>query len=177
MKKAIFLDRDGVLIEDNGYIDNIEDVEVFSFTIEALKKLKDNYELFIVTNQSGIGRGLITEEGVQRVNDYIIDELKKYDINIKQLYCCPHINEDKCNCKKPNPYFIYEAEKKYNIDIKNSFVIGDHSSDVEFAVNAGATGIYVLTGHGKKHLDDLKHRNLIFDSLKEATEWIINKDN
>lgn len=174
MKKAIFLDRDGVIIEDSGYIDTIEEVKFYPFTVESLRKLKDHFKLFIVTNQSGIGRGLITEDGVERVNQYIRDQLKKEDIEIKELYCCPHINEDKCICKKPNPYFIHEAGKKFNIDIKNSFVIGDHPSDVEFGLNGGAAGIYVLTGHGRKHLSELKHRDLIFDSLKEATEWILN---
>ncbi len=177
MKKAVFLDRDGVIIEDSGYIDNIEDVKFFPFTVEVLKKLNEHYELFIVTNQSGIGRKLITQEGVERVHEYILDELRKNHIHIKEIYCCPHINEDKCVCKKPNPFFIQEAEKKHNIDIKKSFVIGDHPSDVEFAVSAGATGIYVLTGHGEKHLSELKHRQLIFDSLKEAAEWILNEKN
>jgi len=175
MKKAVFLDRDGVIIEDSGYIDNIEEVKFFPFTMEVLRKLNEHYELFIVTNQSGIGRGLITEEGVDRVHQYILDELRKNDIEIKELYCCPHINEDKCICKKPNPYFLLEAEKNHNIDIKNSFVIGDHPSDVEFGFSVGATGIYVLTGHGEKHLSELQHRELIFDSLKEATEWILKR--
>jgi D-glycero-D-manno-heptose 1,7-bisphosphate phosphatase len=174
MKRAVFLDRDGVLIEDSGYIENIEDVEFYPFTFEALRQIKEDFELFIVTNQSGIGKNLITKQGVKRVNEYILEELRKQDIIIKKLYCCPHTNEDMCICKKPKPYFIYEAEKEFGIDIKNSFVIGDHPSDVEFALNAGATGIYVLTGHGRKHLNGLKHKELIFDSLKEAVQWIIS---
>ncbi|WBW96703.1 D-glycero-alpha-D-manno-heptose-1,7-bisphosphate 7-phosphatase [Oceanirhabdus sp. W0125-5] len=175
MKKAVFLDRDGVIIEDSGYIDTIEEVKFFPFTMEALKELNKHYELFIVTNQSGIGRGLITEEGVDKVHEYILDELRKNDIHIREVYCCTHINEDKCICRKPNPYFLLEAEKKLDIDLKNSFVIGDHPSDVELAVNAGATGIYVLTGHGEKHLRKLKHRDVIVDSLKEAVEWILDE--
>lgn len=177
MKKAIFLDRDGVIIEDKGYIDDIKDIEFFSFTIEALNRLKEHYELFIVTNQIGIGLGVITEEGVKKVNEYILDELRKYDINIKQVYCCPHKREDKCLCRKPNPHFIKEAEKNLDIDIKNSFVIGDHPSDVQFAVNSGAKGLYVLTGHGNKHLSELKNRDLVFESLKEAADWILSNHN
>ncbi|MTI71349.1 MAG: HAD-IIIA family hydrolase [Firmicutes bacterium] len=173
MKRAVFLDRDGVLIEDRGYIETFKEIKIYPYTINALKKLNKYFELFIVTNQSGIGKNLITEKGVKKVNDYILEEFKKHNIKINQLYCCPHTKEDDCDCRKPNPYFIHQAIKKHNIDIEKSYVIGDHPSDVEFGLNAGAKGIYVLTGHGKKHIDDLKNKDLIFDSLKEATEWIL----
>ncbi|PAB60246.1 D-glycero-alpha-D-manno-heptose-1,7-bisphosphate 7-phosphatase [Anaeromicrobium sediminis] len=175
MKKAVFLDRDGVIIEDNGYIEDIEKVDIYPYTFEALKKLQEEYLLFIVTNQSGIGRGLITEEGVKKVNDYILDKLSENGISIEALYCCPHRTEDGCDCKKPKPYFMNKAIKEWNIDINNSFMIGDHASDIEFASNVGATGLYVLTGHGRKHLKGLDSTVQIYESLVEAVDHIMSE--
>ncbi len=99
------------------------------------------------------------------------------NIKIQEIYCCPHTKEEECACRKPNPYYILKASKKYAIDLKKSFVIGDHPSDVKLALNCGANGIYLLTGHGRKHYQELdkniKDKIKVCKSLASATRLIL----
>lgn len=173
-KAAIFLDRDGTIIKDAGYIKNPQDVEFFNESFSALLKLQERFLLFIITNQSGIAKGFTTEEEVNQVNVYVVETLKSKGINIEYVYCCPHADEDNCKCKKPKPYFIYQAEKLFQLDLKNSYIIGDHPSDAQCGINAGITPIYLLTGHGEKHRHELSHDIIICDNILEAAN-IINK--
>ena len=171
-KKAVFLDRDGTIIQDAGYISRTEDVEFFGDTFESLRQLQEDFELFVVTNQSGVGKGLITASDVERVNGFIDDRLRSEGITIRRWYVCPH--ESGCECKKPSPYFLNSAAAEYGIDLRRSFVIGDHPHDIEFAENAGAVGLYVLTGHGSHHLKDLPLDVQVFHTLSDAADRILN---
>lgn len=173
MNKAIFFDRDGVLNYDPGYVHKIEDFKLLPGVIEALKLLK-NFKFIIITNQSGIGRGYYTEQDFHKFNNRLTEELKKENIIIEKTYYCPHEPEENCNCRKPKVKFIKQAEKEFNIDLKNSFVIGDHPSDIEMGKNAKCKTIYLLTGHGKKHKDKLTQKpDLIANNLLETARWII----
>lgn len=172
-KKAVFLDRDGTIMQDSGYLSSPSCVEFFDDTFEVLKKLQNKYELFIVTNQSGVGKGLITEDDVVIVNSYIDKCLREHGIVIKEWYVCPHDSSDNCECKKPKPYFLKKAQKDHNIDLSASWVIGDHPHDIEFAANGGAKGLYVLTGHGARHLGELSPEVEVFHNLSEASERIL----
>ena len=172
-KKAVFLDRDGTIIQDAGYIDSPGEVEFFSDTFDVLRKLQNSFELFIVTNQSGIAKGLISESGADKVNRFIDSRLRDNGIIIREWYVCPHDNADNCPCKKPKPYFLHKAEKDYNIDLSSSWVIGDHPHDIEFAKNGGASGLYVLTGHGAGHLDELPSDIPVFHNLTGAAGRIL----
>jgi D-glycero-D-manno-heptose 1,7-bisphosphate phosphatase len=159
MKKAVFLDRDGTIIKDKGYIADIKNVVFYNFTFECLRKIQKKYLLFIVTNQSGISKGLLTVNDLEHIHKHILKQLSENGIEIKEIYSCPHVKEDNCNCRKPNPYFINQAKESYNIDVKNSYVIGDHPSDIGLAINSGAKGIFVLTGHGQKHYNEIDKSN------------------
>jgi len=172
-KKAIFLDRDGTVIEDRGHLGNPDDAVFYHFTFKALKMLQKDFMLFIVSNQSGIAKKLITKEEVEKVNRRVLDILEEHGIKITEAYYCPHNREDNCECIKPKPYFLEKAVGKYGIDLSKSFVIGDHPHDVEFAENAGAHGIYVLTGHGEKHTGELKPQWPVAKNLLEAAELIL----
>ncbi len=174
--KAVFFDRDGTIIEDRGYIKTHGEVVFFPFTFDALKKLQSYFLLFIVTNQSGIAKKLTTKADVETVNKYMIEIIRKNGIHIQELYYCPHNREDNCECIKPKPYFIKKAVEKYNIDISKSFVVGDHPHDVEFAENAGAKGIYLLTGHGQKHISEIKPGWSVANDLSQAVDRIIAGD-
>ena len=173
MKKAVFLDRDGTIIEDTGYIKSPDEVIYFENAFTALRLLQEEYLLFFFSNQSGIGKGLLKTEEVAKVNDAIVSRLKKASIEIKEVFVCPHTREDNCKCHKPSPFFLYKAAKKYNIDLSRSYLIGDHPGDVFCAENAGAKGIYVLTGHGSKHLDEFVTKPTIGTDILEAAKIIL----
>jgi len=154
--KAIILDRDGTLIEDKDYAYKIEDFELLPGVIEGLKVLQKNFLLFIVTNQSGIGRGYYTDREFHKFNDHLIEILKENQIRIERTFYCPHIKEDNCECKKPKIKYIREIVDGWNADINNYWVIGDHPSDILFGINAGSKTVYLISGHGKKHLHELE---------------------
>jgi len=173
--RAVFLDRDGTIIEDRGHISCTEEVVFYPFSFEALKLLQEKFLLFIVTNQSGISLGKVTREEVDTVNRHIVSALKAHAIAIQQVYCCSHTRSDNCECIKPKPCFINKAVEDYRIDITRSYTIGDHPCDVEFGNNAGATGVFVLTGHGSKHAHELPEPVPCFENLEAAARWILTK--
>jgi len=169
---AVFLDRDGTLIEDRGTIKHTSDVVFYPFTNEALALLQDTFLLFIITNQSGIAKGLITEKEVSAIHKHIINTLKEEEIAIYDVFCCPHKNEDNCDCKKPKTGLIEKARQMYNIDLNRSYIIGDHPSDVQCGNNAGMTPVYLLTGHGNEHKNEIAGETLICDNLLAAAKYI-----
>lgn len=174
-KAAVFLDRDGTIIQDRGHLSSVLDVIFINGSIEALKKLQRHFLLFMVTNQSGIAKGIIDHDDVKTVNDHMVKLLADEGIKIKKIYVCPHHSTDNCQCIKPKRYFLDDAIKNFKIDISRSFSIGDHPCDVKLAENAGGTGVYVLTGHGSKHRNEIENTTPIFENLNKATEWIIKK--
>ena len=169
---AVFLDRDGTLIEDAGFLRTVDQVQFFPQTFTALRRLRDAFALFIVTNQSGVAKGEITHEQAQTVNNFVVQRLREEGIDIRAVYCCPHERADGCDCIKPNPYFRNRAEREHQIDLARSFTVGDHPCDVELAAGVGASGIYVLTGHGAKHRDELQAPCLVVDDIGAAADAI-----
>lgn len=147
----------------------------FPETVSALHRLNKHFELFIVTNQSGVAKGLLRIGDVRSVNGHVASYLAGFGIRITDTYVCPHNSSDGCKCIKPKPYFLKKAEKEHGIDLSQSFALGDHPHDVAFAENAGARGIYVLTGHGIKHRNELWEEVLIAAGIKEAADIIIQK--
>ena len=174
MKKAIFLDRDGTIIKDAGYVHKIDDFELLPNAIKGLKLFK-NYKLFIITNQSGIGRGVYKTKDFLKFNNYLLKEFKKHNIKIKKIYYCPHKPDDDCECRKPKTKFLKDAEKEFNINLRESYVIGDMKSDFELGKNAGCKTIHVLTGHGIKHKNEVKP-NYFARDLLDAAKWILKND-
>ena len=174
MTKAVFIDRDGVIVEDNGYVHKLEDFKLVPNAIDGLKLLK-NYKLFIITNQSGIGRGYYTLQDFFDYNNRVLKELKKQKIKIKKTYYCYHKPEDNCDCRKPKTKFLKDAEKEFGIDLKKSFVIGDRESDFEMGRNAGCKTIHVLTGDGANFNNEFKP-DYVAKNLFEAAKWILKND-
>ena len=175
--KAVLLDRDGTLIEDKNFAYKIEDFELLPGVIEGLKRLQRNFLLFIVTNQSGIGRGFYSENDFFRFNNHLIKVLEENQIRIEETFYCPHIKEENCECRKPKIKFIKDIVEGWNIDIEKSWMIGDHPSDILFGINGGCKTVYMVTGHGKKHLQDLEAKgikpNLVHSNFLEATKEIM----
>ena len=176
-KKAIILDRDGTLIEDRNYAYKIEDLEILSGVIEGLKYLQSDFVFFIVTNQSGIGRGYYTVEDFEKFNTHLLETLDKNDIKILKTYYCPHLKEDKCDCRKPKTKYINEIINEFNVDIKESWMVGDHPSDIGFGINGECRTVFLTTGHGNKHLDELEslgiNPTIISDNFLAAAKEIM----
>jgi D-glycero-D-manno-heptose 1,7-bisphosphate phosphatase len=163
MRKAIFLDRDGTLIEDKGYVHEIEDFKLQNGVIEGLNLLKNGYLFFVITNQSGIGKGLYTTEDFHRFNNFLLEQLRKQNIEIGKTFFCPHVSG--CVCKKPSTKYLKEAESEFEINLTISWVIGDHPSDIIMGKNAGCKTVYLLTGHGKKHFKELEVKAITPDII------------
>ncbi|MFH1324023.1 MAG: D-glycero-beta-D-manno-heptose 1,7-bisphosphate 7-phosphatase [Nanoarchaeota archaeon] len=179
MNRAIFLDRDGTINIDNGYTHKTQDLKFYPDVFKALSLLKRNFKFIIITNQSGIGRGYYTEDEFHKFNNHIVNELKKNGIEIKKTYYCPHHPDENCNCRKPNISSIKKAEKEFNIDLNRSWMIGDHPCDMELGKNAGVRSIYLLTGHGAKHLEEARKFNpdYIAAEISQAADYILfNKE-
>ena len=171
---AVFLDRDGTIIEDRGHLRDPSEVIFFPETFGALRELQKHFLLFIVTNQSGIAKGLITQEDVNCVNTHVVTTFAEEGIDICGFYVCPHSRTEGCRCIKPKPYFLRKAAERYGIDLSASFTVGDHPYDVQLAKNAGARGIYVLSGHGWKHFDELPENVEIASGMVETAEMIMS---
>lgn len=172
-RPAVFLDRDGTIIEDRGDLSQANQVEVLPGVIAALQRLQRYYALFIVTNQSGVGKGTLSHDQVATVNAHLVSLLQHAGITIERVFVCPHVRSEGCLCIKPKPHFLRLAEREHGIDLSRSFTIGDHPHDVEFAHSVGATGLYVLTGHGAKHRADLDPSAIVFPSLVDAVHMLL----
>lgn len=164
---AVFLDRDGTLNEDPGYLGDPEKVKLYSGTGEALSLLKNdlNLKLIVISNQSGIGRGLITKAEVELVNKKINDILRQFNVQIDAFYYCPSHPDfntaEECACRKPAPGMVFKAADDFNIDLKGSYLIGDSVSDIECGMNAGVKTILVKTGYGNESFYTLQKLNKI----------------
>ena len=159
MNKAVFLDRDGVINHDPGdYTYHISEFKLNDGIIENLKKLYDNgFMLIIITNQGGISKGLYSQQNVEEIHNYLIQELRKVNVELAEIYYCPHhsVNEN-CICRKPNSLMIEKSLARFNIDPKQSFMLGDKDRDVECAKNAGVKGIKVeINKNIKSYVDDI----------------------
>ena len=143
--KAVFLDRDGTINVDYGYVYREQDLTLITGVADGLRKLQSSgFLLIIITNQSGVGRGYFSKDDVNIFNKKLIDELNNYGVKITDVFICFHSPEDKCTCRKPAPNMILEALKKYNVDPEKSFMIGDKNSDVE-AGQASGIKSFLLT--------------------------------
>jgi L-threonylcarbamoyladenylate synthase len=169
---AVFLDRDGTIIEDRGHLRAPADVVFFPDTVRALQRLQERFRLFIVTHQPGVSGGILTAGEVAQVNAHVVAELRRHGVVIDAVYCCPHRREDRCACIKPRPFFLEKAAREHGLDLTRSFVVGDHPHDVVLADHAGATGIYVLTGHGARHRAEMPLRQAVAPGIREAVDWI-----
>ncbi len=169
---AVFVDRDGTLIEEVNFLSRVEDLRLFPFTNEAIKLLKDNgFLVIVVTNQSGIGRGIYDETAMHAIHDEI--QAKLFGA-VDGFYFCPHLPCDGCACRKPNLGMIESALADFEIDMENSWMIGDKKIDVETGKNVNIRTAFVLTGYGQKHQAMLENiPDLIAGNLKNAVDKII----
>jgi D-glycero-D-manno-heptose 1,7-bisphosphate phosphatase len=182
---AVFLDRDGTLIHDVGYLSRVEDVQWFPSSIEAIRLLnRAGFKVCITTNQGGIGLGFYDEQLVHRVHALMAADAERGGARIDAFFFCPHhpraIRDDlrlDCECRKPKPGMIRQAEAQFDIDLGRSFVVGDKIADVGLASSVGAKGVLVKTGHGQAELDrqggTMPGAAFVADTVFEAVSWIL----
>jgi D-glycero-D-manno-heptose 1,7-bisphosphate phosphatase len=170
----IILDRDGVINFDSDYyIKSPEEWHPIPGSLEAIAELnRQGYRVIVATNQSGIARKLYDLETLYQIHDKLVSELKKVGGVIEEIFFCPHHPDDHCGCRKPQPGMFEQIQQKYNVDLAETFFIGDSIADIRAAENAGCKPILVMTGNGRKTLekypDTLNIRQ--FESLADAVE-------
>ena len=182
---GVFLDRDGTLNEDPGYLGNPNLLNLYPETGRALSLLKNelNFKLIVISNQSGIARGLITKEKVDAVNAKLNELLQNDNVQIDAFYYCPYhpdfSSKEDCSCRKPSPKLVLQSAKDFNIELSKSYFIGDAVTDIECGFNANLKTILVKTGYGKESFSILQKLNkmpsFVAENILDASKFI-NKD-
>jgi D-glycero-D-manno-heptose 1,7-bisphosphate phosphatase len=179
MNRAVFLDRDGTMIAEANYLSRPEQVKIFPATRTGLKKLGDaGFKLFIVSNQSGVGRGYFTMADVEKVNAHLCADLARDGICFEKIYIAPEKPEEPSRGRKPSPQFLFDARDEFGVDLAESFMIGDKLIDLECGWNAGVKkSLLVRSGYGAKEEQkspEAVSRALVTEDLDAAAGWILN---
>ena len=176
--RAVFLDRDGTIMEDTNCVGKVEHVVLIPRATQALKHLQDaGYKLFIITNQSGVGRGHFTREVVESIHAHLNDQFGQAGVQFDRYYVCPHHPEDNCECRKPKPKFLLDAAREYGLNLSRCFMIGDRASDIQAGVNAGVRTVLVLTGGGRETLAKQEARpDHVANDIAAAAIWILRQN-
>jgi D-glycero-D-manno-heptose 1,7-bisphosphate phosphatase len=186
--RAIFIDRDGTLNEDIGYVSRPDELVLYPWAAEAVRLVNNSgFKAIVITNQSGIARRMYSEQTLGAIHQRMIDELASEGARLDAVYYCPHHPEVggthygvECNCRKPRTGMLDAAAREHDIDLTRSFVIGDKSSDILLAENVGARGVLVLTGYGREtvaHPERWPCRpSFVAENLLQAVKQILDSD-
>jgi D-glycero-D-manno-heptose 1,7-bisphosphate phosphatase len=188
-RRAVFIDRDGTISEEVGYVNHVSRYRVFPFAAEAVRALNEaGWLAVLVTNQAGVARGYFEEEMIGRVHALLAAELEEGGARLDAVYYCPHhpsVGEPPyrfdCDCRKPRPGLIRRAAEELGIDLEHSWMVGDRHSDTELARNAGVRAAFVLTGYGRGEHEHQGHAwnhrpDLVAENLLEAVKKIISSE-
>ncbi|MEI2722347.1 MAG: HAD family hydrolase [Verrucomicrobiota bacterium] len=180
MKRAIFLDRDGTIIKEKEYLRDPAHVEIFPDAFASLQRLATaGFTLFIVTNQSGVGRGYFTLTDVDRVNARVIQEFQPSGITFQKIYIAPEAPDQPSRGRKPSPQFLFDARDEFALDLASSYMVGDKMIDLECGWNAGVrASLLVRTGYGRQvecTAAPLLARAVVVDDLTAAANWILER--
>jgi len=176
--KAVFLDRDGTLNADSvHYIKSVDEFRLFEFTADALRILtRLGYKNILITNQSAIGRDMISIREIENIHKYLKATIRRADAEIHGIYYCPHLPEDNCNCRKPKTGNLKKAIRDFNIDIEKSFFIGDSFKDIQTGAAVGCQTIFVRTGVDSPAIKTIEtwepRPDFITENLLEAAQLI-----
>jgi len=179
-KPAIFFDRDGTLIVETGYLHEPDKVELIPGAGEAVSRLaKDGFELFIVTNQAGIGRGYYTEEQMHATNSCVCEKFSNFGVTFRKIYFAPEAPNQLSRNRKPSPQMILDAQADFSINLKDSYMVGDKALDIECGNNAGVKmSVLVRTGYGQEHESQLSQVHqpfIVVDTLNEFANIALDK--
>jgi D-glycero-D-manno-heptose 1,7-bisphosphate phosphatase len=184
MRPAVFLDRDGTLNEDVGYLDRVERFHVFPFTTEAMRVLsRAGYRLVVVTQQNGIALGFVDEPRVQDIHRLLVERLAAADVPVDGVYYCPHNPHAtveqyrvECDCRKPRPGMLQRATRELDLDLTRSVIVGDRWRDLQMGASIGVPGVLVRTGYGEteaRSVPDGQRPLAIVGNVMEAAGWIL----
>ena len=181
MKRAVFLDRDGVLIEERYYLHKLEEVVIFPSAGHALKRLQDaGFLLFIVTNQSGVGRGYYTMADVERVHQHLEKEFARDGVRFTKIYVAPEAPDQPSRGRKPSPQFLFDARDEFGVDLAQSYMVGDKLIDLECGWNAGVKQcLLVRTGYGaelERTSADKLGKAVVVADLNAVANWAISHE-
>jgi D-glycero-D-manno-heptose 1,7-bisphosphate phosphatase len=177
----VFVDRDGTIAEEMGYLNHVSRFHMFPFVPGAIRRLNDaNLLVVVITNQSGVARGYFPETLVHAIHDRMTQQLAAENVHVDAIYYCPHSSEDRCGCRKPKPGLLERAAREHCLDLRQSFVIGDRYADIELAHRVGARGILVRTGYGQGELAWKvatwpKPPDFVAEDLAAASDWILRQ--
>jgi D-glycero-D-manno-heptose 1,7-bisphosphate phosphatase len=180
LKKVVFLDRDGVINEDSpDYIKSWDEFTFIPRSLEAIRELTSHgFAVFVITNQSIIGRHMVTLEELLRIHERMKESITAADGSIQDIFFCPHTPDDDCDCRKPKPGLIHQARKKYQLDVRHATMVGDNAKDILCAKDAGCRyAILVKTGNSDMAQKALSKKNIACDylatDLYDAVQWIL----
>ena len=182
LRAAVFLDRDGTITEEVGYLNHASRFRMFPFAAAAVHRLNEaGLPVIVVTNQSGVGRGYFPESLVHILNELMTRQLAEAGAKIDGVYYCPHTSAENCSCRKPRTGMLECAAKEHALDLRRSFVVGDRYGDVELARNAHARSILVRTGYGEGELawhaaEWPLQPDFVAQDLAEAADWILRQE-
>ncbi len=181
LRPAVFLDRDGTIAEEVGYLNHASRFRMFPFVAAAIRRLNEaGLPVVVVSNQSGVGRGYFPESLVHSVNETMKRELTAAGARIDAIYYCPHTSADHCDCRKPKTGLLERAAREHSLELGRSFVVGDRYGDIELARNVRARGILVRTGYGEGELAWHSAKwsaqpDFVAEDLLKAADWILRQ--
>ena len=183
MNRGVFLDRDGTLIEEVGYLDSLDRVRFFPYSVDAVRLLnRAGFAVIIATNQSGVARGFFDEAFVEETHRFVSDTLAKGGAHVEGFYYCPHHPEatvepyrQTCDCRKPQSGLLRKAAAEHGLELDQSFVVGDRVNDMKAGAAVGARGVLVRTGYGRRAEATVGHDAFVADNLMEAVSWILRQ--
>lgn len=169
-RPAVFLDRDGVLNEERSYIASVNELHIFDYIPECIRQIKKRgYYTIVISNQSGVARGIFTEETLKGINAYL-----KEETGVDGIYCCPHYLGGKmreysvdCNCRKPGTGLLERAAIEFEIDMSGSYMVGDRASDIRTGQNIGIKTVLLESGYGTKGLEEQIHADYVMQDLRD----------
>jgi D-glycero-D-manno-heptose 1,7-bisphosphate phosphatase len=187
MNRAIFMDRDGTVSDEVGYLNHVSRLRVFPWAARAIRTVNESPLLAIlVTNQAGVARGYFKEEMIGAVHDRLVEELERDGARLDAIYYCPHhptageppYRQD-CRCRKPRPGLLLQAAEEHALDLARSYVIGDKYTDVQLAHAVGASAVLVLTGYGRGEYEYERQKwprepEHVAETLLDAVEWALS---
>ncbi|MHB8753621.1 MAG: D-glycero-alpha-D-manno-heptose-1,7-bisphosphate 7-phosphatase [Candidatus Acidiferrales bacterium] len=180
-RRAVFLDRDGTIAEEMGYVNHLSRFTIFPFAAAAIRRVNEaGFPVIVVTNQSGVARNFFPEALVEKIHEKMKAELAAGGAHVDAIYYCPHIRDDNCECRKPLPGMLEQAAREHALDLASSVLVSDRYDDISMAQSVGCEGILVLSGYGRgeyewHHHDWPRQPDHVVENLTAAVDLVLGR--